>query len=350
MRRRDVIFGGAVLVAAPLAAPHVVRAQAKPFEGVVIRCNGYGGDYEKVLTQSVAAPIERKLGIKLQFNAGSVQADVARLIATKDDPPFDLFMGDSPQIAQLVSTGVLEKTTVADLPALSRVKPEYREFGDFGVPYSVANVVPVFNSQRVKPGFTGFADIARPDMKDRLIMSAGPLGSTGLVILALAQANGGGIENVDPAFEILQKAKPNIVSLYSTMVTPVQQLESEEAWGGVFWDGRAYALRKAGKPIETVVAKEGIYSVVSYMALVSRSKQRAAALAVLDQLLSDEGISGLPNFFRYSPTTDVKLPEDVAKDILINSPERLALKRKIDWVRLGELRAGWVDRFNRVMG
>lgn len=347
IRRRDFLAGGTG--AALLCRPNVVRAQTKPFSGVVLRCNGYGGDYERVLIQSVAEPVEARLGVKLQFTAGNVQADVARLIATKDDSPFDLFMCDSPQMAQLAPAGVLERTTMSDLPALARVLPGFREFGDYGVPYSVANFVPVFNSARVKPGFTAYADIARPDMRDRLIVSAAPLGSTALLILALAESNGGSIDNTDPAFEILRRAKPNVVSLYSTMVTPVQQLESEEAWGGVFWDGRAFALRKAGKPIETVVPREGIYSVTSYMSVVSGTRQRAAAIAVLDQLLSDQGMSGLPKFFRYGPTTDVVLPPEVRQDVLINSSERLAMKRPINWPRVGGLRAGWVDRFNRVM-
>lgn len=62
----------------------------------------------------------------------------------------------------------------------------------------------------------------------------------------------------------------------------------------------------------------------------ARSRNKEAALAYINQLLSDQGMLSVPKALRYGPTTDVALGE-LAADILINSRERVALKRPIDW-------------------
>jgi spermidine/putrescine-binding protein len=314
-----------------------------------LRCNGYGGDYDRILTENVAKPLEEKTGLVVQYQPGSTQADMVKLISSKDNPPYDLFMGDSPHMAQMIPVGVTLPITAADVPSVSRILPGFREFGDYGVPFSVANVVPVYNSARIKTPLTGYSDIARPDLKGRLILPSGAQGSNNLLLLALAEANGGGMDNLEPALEIVRKAKDNVISLYESTVAALQMLDQEEAWGGIYWDGRAFSLRQKNKPIETVVPKEGIYSVLSYINVVNGTKHKEAAFAYVEQLLSDQGMLGIPGFFRYGPTTDVVMPEAMRKDVLINSPERVALKRKIDWAKLATVRAEWTERFNRAL-
>ena len=50
MKRREILqLAGAS--AATLAAPTIVRAQTKRFEGITIRTNGYGGDYDRILKE-----------------------------------------------------------------------------------------------------------------------------------------------------------------------------------------------------------------------------------------------------------------------------------------------------------
>ena len=346
MKRRAFLKLGVASAAGALAAPYV-HAQSKRLAGVTLRINGYGGNYDKALTEAVTQPLEEKLGLKVEFIAGATVADMVKLIANKNNPPFDLFMGDSPHMVELIGADVIEPVTVAEVPNLKRVLPGLREFGDFGAPFSVASVVPVYNSKHIKTPLKGYSDIARPDLKGRVVIPTTSSTANTLMLLAMAEANGGSMANIDPAFAVLSRAKENVMALAQTNVAQVQFFANEEAYAGIFWDGRAHELRTKGVPIVTVVPPEGIYAVTSYLSIVKGMKHREAAHAVLDQLLSDEGMLGLPRVLRYGTTTDIKLPADLANDLLYNSQERFALKKKIDWVQLMKHRPVWMERANK---
>ncbi|ANW03069.1 hypothetical protein [Bradyrhizobium icense] len=69
----------------------------------------------------------------------------------------------------------------------------------------------------------------------------------------MADENGGSISNMEPAFQVLAAAKPNIVALAQSTVAELQMFESEEVYAGMFWDSRAHELRTKGFPIVTVI-------------------------------------------------------------------------------------------------
>lgn len=345
MKRRDFLAFGAASVVVSIAAP-AVHAQQKKFAGVTLRINGYGGVYDKALIENVAKPLEQSTGLKIEFIPSSSTADLAKLISNKGNPHIDLFMADSPLMPQAIAGGILETVAAADAPNLGRVLPGFREFGDYGAPFSVASIVPVYNSDTVKPPLTSFADIARPDLKGKVATFL-VTGYTGwMVLLALAEGNGGSLTNLEPGYKLIAAAKENIVTTPPSSVAHLQAFTQGEAQAGTFWDGRAFEARKSGTPLQTVVAKEGIYAVTSYTNIVRGCRNKEAALAYINQLLSDQGMLAVPKALRYGPTTDVALG-DLASDILINSPERAALKRQIDWKALMEQGGALSERMNR---
>ncbi|UFW71411.1 extracellular solute-binding protein [Bradyrhizobium sp. WU425] len=332
MKRRDFLVLGAASALTTVASP-AVYAQQKKFAGVTLRINGYGGTYDKALIEGVAKPLEESTGLKIEYIPSSPSIDLAKLISSKANPHIDLFMADSPLMPQAIAGDVLESFGPSDAPNLSRVLPGFREFGDYGAPFSVASIVPVYNVNTVKPPLTGFSDIARPDLKGK-VSTMPANGYTGwMVLLALAEGNGGSLANMDPAFKIIAAAKDNIIATPPSSVTQLQAFTQGEAQAGTLWDGRAYEARKSGTPLETVVAREGIYAVTSYTNIVRGGRNKEAALAYINQLLSDQGMLSVPKALRYGPTTDVALGA-LAADILISSPERAALKRPIDWKAL----------------
>jgi spermidine/putrescine-binding protein len=346
MKRRTFLKLASTFAATAVAAPYV-QAQSKKFSGITLRINGYGGLYDDTLIENVAKPLEEKFGLKIRFIAGATTQDMIKLIANRDNPPFDLFMSDSPQMAQLVEADILEPITAADAPNAGRVLPNFREFGEYGTPFSVASLVPLYNSKYITQPLTGYSDIARADLKGRVALPATNTTTSSLMLLALASGNGGSISNMEPAFKIMRSAKENIVSFAPTTIVHLQLFMNEEAAAGVFWDGRGHELRTKGKPFVTVIPREGIYSVTTYISIVKGCKYREAANAYVEQLLSDRGILGLPNALRYSTTTDVKLPAELKNDLLFNSDERVAMKQRVDWTQLMKLRGSWAERVNK---
>ncbi|NOJ50865.1 extracellular solute-binding protein [Bradyrhizobium archetypum] len=348
MKRRDFLKTTAAAFALPLIAAPAVHAQQKRFSGVTLRINGYGGNYDKALIEGVAKPLEEKTGLKVEYFAAPVQGEVVKLISNKGNPHVDLLMVDNNLMPELIAADVLDPIKVSDVPNVSRILPGYREFNDFGAPFAVSSLVPVFNSDNIKPALTGYADIARSDLKGKVAIPGTTITASALVLLALAEANGGSVSNMEPAFKFLAEAKDNVVATPNSTVAQLQLFSQGEAQAGIFWDGRAYELRQSGVPIQTVVPKEGIYAVSSYVNLVKGGRNREAALAYIEQALSDQGQLALPKAFRFGATTNVALGE-LLPDILLNSPERVAMKRKVDWAALMKQRGELAERMNKVL-
>lgn len=331
MERRAFLKCAAAAAAGVLAAPYV-RAESKKFAGITLRVNGFGGAWDEALIKNVAAPLEEKYGLKVQFIAGTEAADFVKLVANKENPPFEMFAADSAYMVELLKAGLSEEMKASDVLNIKRILPGFREYGDYGVPFSIATLVPVYNSKYIKQPLTSYSDIARA-LAGRAVIPAPTLDAPSLYLLGLAEENGGSISDMEPAYQILEPAKPNIVALAQTTVAEVQMFQNEEAYAGIFWDGRSYELRSKGVPIEPVFPPKGIYSITSYINIVKGMRYPEAAHAFVEQLLLDEGMLGIPKAIRYGVTTDVNLPEDIRNDLLFNSPERSALKKKIDWAK-----------------
>ncbi|WP_024511537.1 extracellular solute-binding protein [Bradyrhizobium sp. ARR65] len=347
MKRRTFLKLASATAVGAVSAPYV-HAQANKFAGITLRVNGFGGTYDETLKKCVAEPLKERYGLNVQFTAGPEQDDVIKLIANKSSPPFDMFLGDSPYMVQLIKSGVIEEIKASDVPNIKRVLPGFREFGDHGAPFTFASSVPVYNSKHIKEPLTSYSDIARPDLKARAVMQSPSTFGLMLPLVAIAEENGGSVANMEPAFKVMEAAKPNIVALADTTVTELQMLQNEEVYAGIFWDGRAYELRTKGVPIVTAVPPKGIYSLTTYINVVKGTKYPEAAHACVDQFLSDQGILGLSQVLRFGVTTDINLPEELRKDLLFNSPGRNALKRKVDWEAVMANRSAWIERINKI--
>jgi len=347
MKRRTFLKFAAT-AAGVLAAPYV-RAESKKFAGITLRVNGFGGAWDEALMKSVSAPLEKRYGLKVQFIAGTEAADFVKLVANKENPPFELFMADSAYMVELLKAGLTEEIKASDVPNVKRILPGLREYGDYGVPFSVATIVPVYNSKYIKKPLTSYSDIARTDLAGRAVVPAPTLDAPSLYLLGLAEENGGSISNMEPAYKILEAAKPNIVALAQTTVAELQMFQNEEAYAGIFSDGRAYELRSKGVPIETVIPPTGVYSLTSYINVVKGMKYPEAAHAFAEQLLSDQGMLGIPKAIRYGVTTDVNLPEDLRNDLLFNAPERSTLKKNVDWAKWIADHGSRIERVNKIV-
>nr|GAJ37601.1 spermidine/putrescine-binding periplasmic protein 2 precursor [Bradyrhizobium sp. DOA9] len=336
------------LGAAAIAAPLPIRAQSKRFDGITLNVNSYGGDYDRIMTETIARPLAERTGLKVTYTPGSSTAAVAKILAAPGAAPFDIVLCDSPNMPDLIKAQAIDPVDADAVPGMKKLLPKMREFGQFGLPYSIASIVLTYNTSRVKAPLSSFAELAEPSLKNRVAMLN--LENTGgmLYFIAMAEAGGGSVDNVEPAFAALSKVKPNIVSVTPATVSLVQVLEQEEAWAAPLWDGRIHAMRKAGRPMALVRPKEGVYSLLSYASPVKGTKHPDAVRAYLDQAVSDEAIAGLAKFFRYGPTTSLDLGPE-GQEVITYGEAAVAQMKTVDWTTVSERRADWLNKFNREM-
>ncbi|TIX46376.1 MAG: extracellular solute-binding protein [Mesorhizobium sp.] len=348
MKRRTFLKLATATTMSALAAPYV-RAQDKKFAGVTLRVGGWGGLYDETIQKYVAAPLEERTGLKVEMTAGTQSADLVKMVANRENPPYDIYQADSAYMVEALKADLIREIKESDVPNIKRILPRFREYDEYGVPYSVFTYIPVFNSEQLEKPITTYTDLARPDLEGMITLPAATFDTNCLYLLGMAEENGGSISDMEPAFKLLEKAKDNIVALGQSTVAMIQMFENGEVAAGVMSDARGYEMRAKGLPIVSVMPPQGIYGATSYMNIPKNAKNPEAALAFLEQMLSDEGMLGLPRSMRLGVTTDVKLPADIAKDMTFNSPERLALKKNVDWEKWMADRSSRIERINKIL-
>jgi putative spermidine/putrescine transport system substrate-binding protein len=249
---------------------------------------------------------------------------------------------------QLIKADLIDPISPKDLPSLAKLLPNVREFGDYGIPFLTNAIILTYNSKLVKEPVTSYADLKSPDLKGHVGMLS-PANSGGvLALIALAESNGGSLDNIEPGLKALTSMRESIATISPATVTIQQLLEQEEIWAAPFFDGRIYASRNRGKPLASVIPKEGIYAVNNYWNPVKGSKKRDAVFAYIEQAVSDEAIGHMVEFFRYAPCTDVKVSPDVAKDVVVYGDNRKYVK-PVDWSKVAQFRGDWIERFDKAM-
>ena len=346
--KRRLFLKLAAASTATLAAPSILHAQSKRFEGVTLNINGYGGDYDRLTKEYIVKPLEQRTGLKVNIQASESTSALAQALASRNNPPFDILLTDSPIMPQLIKTDIIEPISAKDSPSLARLLHGAREFGDFGIPFLTNAIILTYNSKLVKEPVTSYADLKRADLKGHVGMLS-PANSGGvLALIALAESNGGSVDNVEPGLKALTSMRDSFATISPATVTIQQLLEQEEIWAAPFFDGRIYASRNRGKPLVSVVPKEGIYSVNNYWNPVKGTKKREAVFAYIEQAVSDEAIGPMVEFFRYAPCTDIKVSADVAKDVVVYGDNRKYMK-PVDWDKVAQFRGDWIERFDKAM-
>ncbi|AZN98022.1 MAG: extracellular solute-binding protein [Mesorhizobium sp.] len=347
MKRRSFLQSLA-LATSGLALPNIAWGQEKRFEGITLNINGYGGDYDRILVETVAKPLEEQTGLTVMHTPSTAAAATARILASPANPPFDLIMADSPNMPDLIKAEAITPTDL-DADLIAMLSPNIREFGDHGIPMSASSMVLTHNTKLVDPPVESYADLARPDLEGRVATLNLENGGGVLFLLALAKANGGSEDNVGPGFEALRRIKPNITSTTASTVNLLQLFEQEEALAGPFWDGRVFSMQRAGKPMSLIVPVEGLYGLRSYINPVKGTKHPEAVKAYLEQLLTGPFMTEMSRFFGYVPTTRVQLPPDVAANMIPYGENGLQNLQPVDWQKVAAYRSEWIAQFNREM-
>jgi putative spermidine/putrescine transport system substrate-binding protein len=347
MKRRSFLkLAGTTAVA--LAAPNIVRAQSKQFDGVTLRMNGYGGESTRILAEYVVRPLREKTGLNVEYQDGTAASAVAKVLASPNNPPFDLILADSPNIPELLAANVLSPVTEREIPNIKKIRPSAREFADFGVPFLTNAVILTYNADEVKVPLKSYKDLARPDLKDRVGMLS-PENTGGLLtLMGMAEAYGGTLNNMAPVFDALRKMKGNVAAFTSEAIGLVQFLEQEEVVAAPIFDGRAYSIRAKGMNMPTVLPEEGIFALYNYLSPLKAGKHKEAVYAYINEVLSDEAILEWVKTYRYAPVTDVLVPADVAKDVTINN-ETSKLLKPVDWKKVATMRGALIEEFNKAM-
>ena len=84
-------------------------AQQKEFEGTKIVVNGFGGNLDDVLVDSVSKVLKDRYGITVEIVPGSVASAYAKLMTSRSNPAFDVLITDDITLRSATKAGLIDE-------------------------------------------------------------------------------------------------------------------------------------------------------------------------------------------------------------------------------------------------
>ncbi len=225
--------------------------------------------------------------VMAEEKAGAVQADV-------------LLVADSVTFESLKDKKLLE---AYESPELKGIPAKFVDADHMYTGTKVITTGIIYNTNRVKEKITGFADLAKPSMKGEIVMPS-PLysGAAAYNVGVMTRTNGLG-------WEFFQGLKANESKVDKGNGAIQKAVVSGEKAVGIIVDYMANRSKKEGAPVEFVYPSEGSPAITEPVGLLKTAKNKKAAQAFIDFILSAKG-QELAAQIGYTPIKEgVKAPE-----------------------------------------
>lgn len=305
------------------------------------------GTWERSARSVVVPAFKKKIGADVTVSPALIVDALAKLSASKGQPPFDVVMMDEPAEINAKSQGLLAPLPVDRIPNLAKVPKQLIGSDGMGVMSAMQVFGIAYNPKTVKTPPKSWDELWSPAYKGRVLIN-GPdttIGATWMV--ELARMHGGSEKNLEPAWKMLEKLRPNLATIPANpgAVGPLfQQGQADIALGFL---SVVEPLRLRG--VDVAIAKPdtgwGLVSNIVHITNGTRNMEHAAAYVntLLDTQVQEQ--LALEPYFSVPSNREVAFTGALAG---VASNQAELLKRpSIDWVSIAAQRRDLIDRFNR---
>jgi putative spermidine/putrescine transport system substrate-binding protein len=337
-RRR--LLTGAAAGAAALPFAQSAFAQGR------LTVTSYGGTWEKA-QREIYAPVfkSRNAGWDVDVQLGGPPQWLSQIEANASAPPIHVSLMPVELALAGGAKGLFEKISVDKVPNLADVpKPFIDMCEGWGVCVNYGAAVFGYHKERVKNPPKSYKELVERVSKGELRAALPGIGwafTPTILLWPLAQAFGGGVDNVTPGFEAVKRMKPNSVFWNSVTEFP-QLLQSGEADVGIWYDGRIWDAYDAGaKWLAPLNPEEGAAMIPASVVKVKNAPD--IGWKYVDAMLDPEAQLKFAKLINY-PITNSKVvfPPELR--------ERFTPWEKTQLPPFGKIAAvipEWVNRWNR---
>jgi len=273
--------------------------------------------------------------------------EVAKLVASKGaTPPFDVAIMDEGPLLDAVAKGVIAPYPVEKSKNYSQLLPVFQD--KWGPKISLQAIGIGYNPKKIKTPPTSWNDLLNPAYKGRVGLTA--LNSTlGMAFMVdLARVNGGGEDNIEPAFVALKKMLPLVGAVSANLGAHAALFQQEEIDIAPQNFNFVQTLKAKGVDIEFAKLESGTPAWRTSLHIVEGAQKPDLALTYIDTAISapiQTAMQRVP--YEIIPTNgQVPLEGQVTK-VLAATQADLAKFVYFDWAKINEQRGAWIDRFNR---
>ena len=342
----------AVGIAYTAGKPASAYAQQKQFDGVTLRVGTWGAAWkesqEKVIAKKFA-----EVGGKVEFVTGSPQANLAKLVASRGQLPFDMMEILDAQEGDFKSSSFLAPIDLQKIPNKSLIQPYQYSTSFVGTWYTQEGICyskPKYSELGLAPP-EKFQDLVNPKLERKVLLpdinSGGGLAFVG----AIAHATGGDEKNIAAGLELVTRIKP--IRFWSQGSDMITQFQTGDIFAAVAHNGWCFRAAKAGAPVafahpEIKAGTKGIAK-VGWMGIMKGSANIEAAHWYINEYLD-------PDFqFEFAVLAGVvpiSLPAlkrisevPVMRDMTQTDPAAMAKELRIDYSKVNV--SDWTDAWNR---
>lgn len=195
-------------IAAFTAASLIAGAGAASAQELTISM--WGGSYAEEIENTIVKPFEEMTGATVTMETGLSGERIAKLLATKGRGT-DLVYFTDYQMAELAKAGILQPIDPAAVPNIEGISEFAKDplGGGMCPAFTVLAVGLAYNGETMDPPPASWSDIFDEELGTSgfpdITMSYGPL-----LLAEIATIEGGGIDDLTPAFEAVSEAKSHL--------------------------------------------------------------------------------------------------------------------------------------------
>ncbi len=349
INRRQLGKSAAAASAAALAARaggYSARARQDVSGELVFRT--WGGAMTEALQSAWVDPFQEAFDVSVIMDTGELPE--VQLQQQKGNPQFDVVALNRIQVHQLRDADVLQSVDPTVIPNLEFVYPELASVYGLSTPAYFGEMGLVYNTDQVTTNPTSWEEMWNPDFAGHVVTPTGVDGAD-LFIPPLANMLGTSWDgDLTAVWEKLSELAPSVLTQYTSAGQMVNLLETEEAWIGPWYNGRAWNAIGSGLPLAYVTPDEGATIVLIDMVIPQGAPNIDAAYAFINFALEPEQQAAFAAAFSYAPSRmDVELPEEVAQRMPYGQEgiDKLIIP---DWDEFDSLRPEWSEQWNTIFG
>lgn len=341
--RRRLLQGLAGMGALQLAAPTgLAFAQSGS-----ISATTYPGAWESAHRGILLPAFRQATGASVALVPSLAVDTVSKIVASKANPPFDVIILDEGPYLAALSQDIFDPIPAEKVPNLADVPSKLIDPRGLGVFVSGQIIGIAYNTDTIKTPPTSWDDLLKPEYKGRVGLAG--MGSTLMSawMVEMARLHGGDEENMEPAFDFVQRLLPNVSAVASSPGALATLFQQGQIDISVHYNNNVGDLQGKGVPVALARPDTGWVHIKSVMHVVKNSRNTDLALAYINEALSPEvqtQMAAAPYFI--APVSSKAEFSEGLKAYAANTAEIEAMNG-VDWAKLNPRRAEYIDRFNR---
>ncbi|MEZ5843885.1 MAG: ABC transporter substrate-binding protein [Hyphomicrobiaceae bacterium] len=346
--RRNLAKGLAVATALAFV-PMATNAQAQD----TLSVGGiYGGVWADSIRKAFLNPFGEAAKVKLKIEEGISGVTLAKLRQQKSNPQFDVVWMDRVVSDIAIREGLIEPITPASITNLANVSPEAVIKNASGqimamtTGYWAAGLA--FNAKELKERPQSWLDIGKDAYKGRIAIYSPENSINFPIMVTLAELQGGGIKQIDPAFKLMAKLAKGQAIFFGGSPAGANLLANGEVAIATLASSQVWDLQKKGIPIEYIVPKEGAVAGDIRIHIVKGTKNKALAEKLVNYAVGPEGQTQIAKLLLLGPVnTKVKLDPETDRKMPWGPGGSIKNLRIVDAIAILDNREAWTKRWNQ---